>query len=69
MEKLYPVDLPIVNANQDNLLEVLSALLENGEKRHQIGRLSRAYFEKYHDAHQIATQLQSIYQELMEKHK
>jgi glycosyltransferase involved in cell wall biosynthesis len=69
MEDRYPIDLPIVNANQDDLPEVLSTLLENGEKRYQIGRLSRAYFEKYHDAHKIANQLLSIYQELIAKNK
>lgn len=63
----YPSDLPIINANQNNLVEVLGSLLEDGQRRHEIGRRSRAYVEKYHDAHQIARQLVSIYQELIEK--
>jgi len=63
----YPDDLPIVNANQENLTDVLGGLLENGEKRNEIGRLSRAYIEKYHDAHKIARDLVAIYQELLEK--
>lgn len=62
-----PPDLPIINANQDNLVEVLGSLLEDGQRRHEIGRQSRAYVEKYHDAHQIARQLVTIYQELIEK--
>jgi len=63
----YPPDFPIVNANQDNLAAVLGNLLENGALRHQIGRQSRAYVEKYHDAHKIAHDLVEIYDELIEK--
>ena len=63
----YPPDFPIVNANQDNLAQVLGSLLEDEQRRHEIGRQSRAYVEKYHDAHQIARQLVSIYQELIDK--
>lgn len=62
-----PPDFPIINANQDNLVKVLGSLLKDGQRRHEIGRQSRAYIEKHHDAHQIAQQLVSIYQELIEK--
>lgn len=65
----YPSDFPIVNANQDNLAQVLGSLLEDGQRRHEIGRQSRAYVEKYHDAHQTARQLVNIYQELIEKQR
>ncbi|MGQ9574335.1 MAG: hypothetical protein ACUVUC_03385 [Thermoguttaceae bacterium] len=64
----YPSDLPVVNATQENLPEVLAGLLADGWRRHQIGVRSRAYVEKYHDAHQIARQLAGIYQELLAKH-
>ena len=63
----YPPNLPIVNANQDNLYEVLKGLLEDGQRRHKIGRRGRAYVEKYHDAHKIAHDLVRIYEELLEK--
>jgi len=63
----FPPDFPIVNANQDNLSEVLGKLLENGALRHQIGRQSRAYVEKYHDAHKMAHDLVKIYEELIKK--
>lgn len=63
----YPPDMPIVNANPDNLVQVLGSLLVDGQRRHQIGLQSRAYVEKYHDVHQIAHQLVAIYQELIEK--
>jgi len=64
----FPSDFPIVNANQDNLVEVLEALLENGQRRNRIGRLSRAYVEEYHDAHKLALQLKGIYKKLLYKH-
>ena len=63
----YPNDLPIINANQENLTEVLAGLLEDGQKRYEIGCRSRAYVEKYHDAHKIARDLVVIYQDLLEK--
>jgi len=61
----FPSDLPIVNANQENLAEVLEALLEDGQRRNRIGRLSRAYVEEYHDAHQLVRGLKTIYQKLL----
>lgn len=63
----YPPELPIVNANQDNLADVLKDLLEDGARRHEIGRRGRAYVEKYHDSRQLAVQLVSIYEELLHK--
>lgn len=65
----YPPDCPIVNANQDNLAQVVEGLLVDGQRRHEIGRRSRAYVEQHHDAHQIARQLIKIYEELIEKNR
>ncbi len=65
----YPSDFPIVNANQDNLVEVLGNLLKDSRRRHQIGRLSRAYVEKYHDAHELAVDLVNIYEYLIKKNR
>jgi len=64
---LYPPDLPIVVATQDNLSHVLSGLLRNAQRRHEIGRLSRTYVEKYHDARLLAGELVKIYEELLSK--
>jgi hypothetical protein len=61
----YPPDCPIVNANQDNLREVLESLLNKGRVRHEIGRESRTYVEKYHDAAVLAHKLVEIYKEMM----
>ena len=62
----YPTDLPIVNANPDDLVDVLENILGDRKQRHEIGRQSRAYVEKYHDAYKIAKQLVSIYQEMID---
>jgi len=61
----YPPDLPIVVADQDNLTEVIKGLLEDGQRRYEIGRRSRAYVEEYHDAHKIARELVAIYERLL----
>jgi glycosyltransferase involved in cell wall biosynthesis len=63
----YPNDCPIVNANQDNLSEVLESLLNSGKLRYDIGRKSRSYVEKYHDTTVLANKLLDIYKEIMVK--
>ncbi|MBK8845457.1 MAG: glycosyltransferase [Bacteroidetes bacterium] len=61
----YPADLPIVNANDDNLYEVLEKLIVDSNLRHQIGLNSRAYAEKYHDTEKVAIKFKQIYQEVI----
>jgi glycosyltransferase involved in cell wall biosynthesis len=63
----YSSDFPVVNANQVNLGQVLESLLKDGHLRNEIGKRSRAYVEKHHDAFQLAYRLLDIYQELIEK--
>ena len=67
--KNYPEDLPIVNANPDNITEQLEVLIRDAELRHEIGRRSRAYAEKYHDDKKIAAELLSVYEEVIALHK
>ncbi|MEI9958760.1 MAG: glycosyltransferase [Ferruginibacter sp.] len=65
-----PIDCPIVNTNPDNLREQLIRLIANPGLRYDIGRQSRVYVEKYHDAQKISIQLAAIYkQALAEKNK
>lgn len=63
----YPDGLPILNATQESLTEVVESLLRNSDRRHEIGVLSRAYVDKYHDAHKVAHELVSIYTELRQQ--
>jgi glycosyltransferase involved in cell wall biosynthesis len=60
----YPPDLPIVNATQETLPEVLARLIEDGAWRQQLGQRGRAYVEKYHDARVLARQLVQLYEGL-----
>lgn len=65
----FPPDNPIVNANPSNLVEILEPLLRDGKLRHDIGKRSRMYVEKYHDATEISHQLVDIYHEVIKKRK
>jgi glycosyltransferase involved in cell wall biosynthesis len=67
MESIYPHDLPVVKASQDNLVDVLHELIADGNRRHELGVRGRAYVEKYHDATKIAHDLVGIYREVMEQ--
>jgi hypothetical protein len=64
MVNRYPQDLPIINANLDNLADVLQGILLDGKKRHNIGVEGRAYVEKYHDVQKITPQLMMAYKGL-----
>jgi glycosyltransferase involved in cell wall biosynthesis len=59
----YPEDLPVINANQDDLPTVLTRLLKSNEQLGEIGRRSRAYVERHHCCRRIARQLKGIYQQ------
>lgn len=67
--KNYPSDLPIINANPDNLIEKLEPLIRDGNLRHAIGKKSRAYAEKYHDDQKIGRELIQIYEEVIRLHQ
>jgi hypothetical protein len=64
VEPLYPSDLPIINANRDDLVEVLARWLQDGGARAERGAHSRAYAERVHDVRVVARQLLRIYQTL-----
>nr|WP_242637877.1 MULTISPECIES: glycosyltransferase [Bacillaceae] len=63
-ESSFPSDLPIVNANPDNLFEQVKKLLTNPELRRQYGIKGRRYAEKYHSHDRVADQLIKIYSNL-----
>ena len=56
-----PLECPIVNSNPSNIKDQLEILIENGDLRNEIGKKSRAYMEKYHDADTIAPRLLEMY--------
>jgi hypothetical protein len=57
----YPQEIPLVNATREALAGVLAELLLDGQRRHDLGRLSRAYAEHHHDAVTLASELRAIY--------
>jgi len=65
----YPPELPIVNANPDNIRDALETLITNGHRRHELGLRGRTYVEKYHDSIKIAQDLKSLYQQLIDERK
>lgn len=60
----FPPDLPIVNANPNEVLQKIKMLLENPGLRSDLGHQGRAYVEKHHDKNVIVEQLLSIYSQL-----
>ncbi len=64
-----PKECPIINTNPDNLRDQLIELITNPQLRHDTGKKSREYVEKYHDAEKIAKQLLHIYTEALQTKK
>lgn len=60
----FPLDLPIVQATPETLADVLQDLINNPQKRHDIGVASRRYVETYHAAELVTNKLVEIYQQL-----
>jgi glycosyltransferase involved in cell wall biosynthesis len=69
MIQKYPADLPMINANPDNLAEKIEYLLKDASLRHKTGIESRRYVEKYHDARVVAVNLLEIYQKVIARKK
>ena len=65
LRKELPPDLPIIDAMQENLAEVLGPLIADGRRRARLGREGRAFVQQHHDAVDIARKLAGHYEELM----
>ena len=60
----FGVEVPIVNATKETLVERLRPLIESREERERIGAASRAYVERVHDAERVADRLLDLYARL-----
>ncbi|CAG7649107.1 glycosyltransferase family 4 protein [Paenibacillus allorhizosphaerae] len=60
----YPKELPIINANPDNLYDQLKRLVGHPERLPELGLQGRAYVEMHHDSLKIAKQLAELYRQL-----
>lgn len=57
----FPKELPIQNANIENIEDVLRKLIISPELRRKIGIAGRKYVEDYHDYRKVALYLKQIY--------
>jgi glycosyltransferase involved in cell wall biosynthesis len=57
----FGVEVPIVPATADTLVDALRPLVEDAALRRRIGAGSRAYVEQVHDIDRVAARLLSIY--------
>jgi hypothetical protein len=55
---------PMVSANEATMYDVLRDLLNDEQKRHEIGRAGRAFALKWHDAEACAERFERVYDEL-----
>lgn len=62
--KISPSDLPIINANPDNIKEVLRKLIENKDLREEIGRKGREFVLREHDLKVVAKRSEEYYYSL-----
>ncbi len=61
-------ELPIVNANETTIEEVLKDLITNAEKRIEIGNKSRAFALKWFASDKAALKFDAIYSQLLKTH-
>jgi glycosyltransferase involved in cell wall biosynthesis len=54
--------LPIIKTRSNNIYEVLKETIEDRNKLSEIGEMSRAYVEKWHDPVKIAMRMKEVYE-------
>ncbi|MEE9572396.1 MAG: glycosyltransferase [Candidatus Neomarinimicrobiota bacterium] len=54
-------EIPIINANPTNIHKVIMETIEDRKNLLQIGEMSRAYVEKWHDPIKIAGRMKEVY--------
>ena len=67
MKKTFPDSLPIVSASIDDIQAKVEELIQDGQKRYDLGVAGREYAEKYHDYEKNARILYEIYGGRMEQ--
>jgi hypothetical protein len=61
----YIDELPIVNATPDTVESILKDLVNDPERRRELGERSRAFALKFHSAEAGARRMDQIYRELL----
>lgn len=60
----YPAEMPIANANPDNVIDVLRELIVNSARRAEIATRSLEYARRYHEAQVVAAEMLDIYRQI-----
>ena len=68
-ESAFGVEVPLVSATPETLVEALRPLVASPEERRRLGEASRRYVEEVHDADRNAERLLEIYEEVGEAAK
>ena len=63
-EAAYGVQVPIVNATKDTLVDALRPLVQSAQLRRELGERGRAYVERVHELDVIGDRLAEIYRSL-----
>ncbi|MDB5251884.1 MAG: hypothetical protein JWP27_1053 [Flaviaesturariibacter sp.] len=61
VNEVYGKDCPVVNANIDDLADVLEELIGNFEKRKEISKQSVEYYRRMHSPAEVARHLVAVY--------
>ena len=64
-EEAFGVQVPIVAATKDDLVEKLRPLVESFELRRRLGEEGRAYVERVHDLEQVADRFIDLYRSIL----
>lgn len=65
MKDKYPLELPIISANPDNIKDIIEYALKNRDMLCDAGKMGRSYVEKYHDINNIASILINLYRKVL----
>ena len=60
----FAKEIPVINANQETLYEVLSNLIEDSNLRHKLAEESKDYVRAHHDALKVVKKLAKVYSDL-----
>jgi glycosyltransferase involved in cell wall biosynthesis len=63
-EEAFGLEVPIVSATKETLVDRLRPLVEDANERRRVGAASRAYVERVHDASVVADRLLDVYARL-----
>lgn len=64
VKTIVPHEFPVIEANPNNIHQVLEKFLRNPDQLPTLGQKAREYAEKYHDYRLIAQQLAGIYESI-----